>query len=186
MRLSSVCCLLAGLVLLASSACGGNAEVDAELATAREFNAYPLYWAGERFEDWDLEYVATEYTTFATLVYGDCQPLISFGSDGGCAPPLQIQIGGLCDHLDQVARDPIWKHRRIRGAPVGRFDRAPILFTEQVQVKVYPGKGTDEEDALRLLGALRSLNGLGAQLDSNDPIPPPRPGVLEGTAPSCP
>jgi hypothetical protein len=179
------CVLIALAAAIGLSACTIRDEVGADLAKARVFNAYPLYWAGERFEDWELEYVETEYTTFATFVYGDCQPLISFGSDGGCAPPLQIQIGGLCDHLDLVTRDRIWRHRRIRGAPVGRFDGAPMLFTEQVQIKVYWGKGADEAAALRMLRALRSLNSLGAQLGPDDPIPPPRPGVLEGTAP-CP
>jgi hypothetical protein len=190
-RADDVTVIRASLVVLVAAVCFSacttrDEDVAADLAKARAFNAYPLYWAGDRFEEWELEHVETEYTTFATFVYGDCQPLISFGSDGGCAPPLQIQIGGLCDHLDLVTRDRTWRHRRIRGAPVGRFDGAPMLFTEQVQIKVYWGKGADEAAALRMLRALRSLNMLGAQLGPDDPIPPPRPGVLEGTARFCP
>ena len=118
---------------------------------------------------------------FATLVYGTCRA----SSDSGCAPPVQIQIGPLCDQLDAVTRNPIWKTRRIRGAPVGTIDGAPVLLTRRAQVKVYRGVGSDEGIERRVLLALRSLNHLPPRIGAVGPIPPPAPGVLEGTAP-CP
>lgn len=171
--------LVAGFGL---SACSFRDEdITAEFANARAFNAYPVSWAGKRFEDWDLVYITT--THFASFHYGDCRAT----SDTGCASPLLIEIHGLCDELDLMTRDPVWKHRRIRGAPVGSSpDGGTIVFMRRTQVRVYPGQGGDEAAALRLVGELRSLNRLRPRFGPNDPIPAPRPGVLEGTARYCP
>jgi hypothetical protein len=158
-------------------------DVTADLAEARAFNAYPVSWAGERFEDWDLVFVTT--VGFASFHYGDCDPGGSFfePADGGCAPPFLIEIHGLCDELDAMTSNPIWKDRRVRGAPVGMSpDGGLIVFTRRTQVRVYG----EEAAALRLVGELRSLNRLGPRFGPDDPIPAPRPGVLEGTARFCP
>lgn len=170
------------VVAVATSACTiGDEDITADLAEARAFNAYPISWAGERFEDWDLVYV--DMTHFASFHYGDCRAT----SDSGCAPPLLIEIHGLCDELDETTRNPVWKHQRVRGAPVGSSpDGGTVVFTRRTQVRVYPGQGGDENAALRLVDELRSLNRLGPRFGPNDPIPAPRPGVLEGTARFCP
>ena len=117
---------------------------------------------------------------FVTLLYGTCEPV---SRDGGCAPPLQLQIQPLCTELQTVARSPIWRTRRIRGAPVGKTDGAPVLFTDRVQVKVYRGQGSDPGLPLRALRALRSVNAARPILGSNDRIPAPPAGVLAGTRP---
>ena len=36
-------------------AVGGCGESKADLAAAKTFDRFPLYWAGDRFEKWDLE-----------------------------------------------------------------------------------------------------------------------------------
>jgi hypothetical protein len=115
------------------------------------------------------------------FTYGTCE----ITGDHGCAPPLQIQIFPLCFHLDVAAANRVWTRRRIRGAPVGVFDGAPVMFTQQTQVKVYRGEGSDPGLALRALHALRSLNDVAPQIGPVGSIPPPPPGVLEGRAP-CP
>jgi hypothetical protein len=166
------------LVALAAWGCGARGQVDTDLAVAREFGAFPLYWLGERFEGWRLEYVESGPDA-VVLVYGTCET----SGDGGCAPPLQLQVFPLCYHLDAVAANRIWARRTVRGAPVGAFDGAPVMFTSRTQIKVYWGQGADSGAALRALGALRSLNDVPPGVDVDDPIPPPRNGVLEGTAP---
>ena len=166
--------LLAFAVALSATACGGSSDVDA----VREFERHPLYWVGERFEDWDLEHVETEVGEFVTIGYGTCEPE---GDDGGCAPPLQLQIQPLCTHLSVVARAPIWRTRRVRGAPVGTIDSAPVLFSDSVQVKVYRGEGTDPGLPMRVLRALRSANEVEPVIDEDDPIPPAPRAVLDGT-----
>lgn len=110
------------------------------------------------------------------LIYGDCEP--SGGTEPSCTPPLEGQVFPLCQHLDVVARDPIWRQRRVRGAPVGTIDSAPVLFTQSAQVKVYEGEDADRGAALRALHALRSLNDVPPMIGPRDQIPAPANAIL--------
>jgi hypothetical protein len=162
---------------LALGGCSGAEDVD--LDAARDFDAYPLYWAGERFEEWDVSHIELRDDGFSTIVYGTCTP--PHGADEpSCTPPVQIQIQPLCTHLSAVTRAPIWKRRRIRGAPVGTIDSAPVLLTRRAQVKVYRGEEADEEAPGRVLLALRSLNRVAPVISPEDQIPAPAKGVLAG------
>lgn len=161
--------------------CASDGDGDPDLDAARDFTRHPLYWVGERFEKWDLEHVDVGTSEFATFIYGTCEP--PDGIDGGCPPPLQLQIQPLCAHLEAVARAPIWRRRQIRGAPVGTIDGAPVLFTNRVQVKVYRGQGSDPGLPMRALRALRSANDVAPVIDAGDRIPAARRAVLAGTAP---
>jgi hypothetical protein len=157
---------------------GGDPDPDA----ARTFDGYPLYWLGERFERWDLEHFEVSPGGVAVFIYGTCT-IEGWFADGGCAPPLQIQIQPLCAHLDVVAGNQVWRRRQVRGAPVGTIDGAPVLFTKRVQVKVYRGQGSDPGLPMRALQALRSVNGVPPVIDADDPIPAPPRAVLAGAAP---
>jgi hypothetical protein len=179
--LPSLSALLIALVVVgATAACtwrGGDDKVQTDIA--RQFDGYPLYWLGDRFERWDLDHVDVRPNGFSIFVYGKCTP---HGEDEpSCSPPLQIQIQPLCAHLEAVARAPIWQHRRVRGAPVGTIDSAPVLFTSAAQVKVYRGEGSDRALPMRALRALRSINDIEPVIDASGPIPGPAPGVLAGT-----
>jgi hypothetical protein len=165
----------------AVAACTGAGDGDPDVDAAQKFTRHPLYWVGESFEGWDLEHVDIGTGEFSTFIYGTCDP--PPGIDGGCPPPLQIQIQPLCAHLEVVALAPIWKRRQVRGAPVGTIDGAPVLFTNRVQVKVYRGKGSDPGLPLRALVALRSANDVPPVIDANDPIPAAPRSVLAGTTP---
>jgi hypothetical protein len=171
---------LAIALVLATAGCSwllGEEEVD--LTEARAFDEYPLYWVGERFEDWDLVHFDVMHG-FATFIYGHCE--VS-GNDGGCSPPLSIQISPLCRHLGVVARAPIWQQRSIRGAPVGTIDSAPVLFTAGAQVKVYRGQGSDPGLARRAIEALRSINDVPPVIGPTGPIPGADPAMLAGDRP---
>lgn len=168
---------LIALVLVTAGCSGDRVDVEA----AREFDAYPLYWLGERFEKWELSQVELDPSGFSTFVYGDCTPE---GEDHPtCSPPLQLQIQPLCTHLDAVARAPIWKRRRVRDAPVGTIDSAPVLFSSKAQIKVYRGEGSDAGTRMRALRALRSINRVEPVVTQDEPIPSPVPGVLSGDRP---
>jgi hypothetical protein len=171
--------LVATAAVLAGCTVGGGGG-DPDLDAARNFNRHPLYWVGGRFEEWDLEHVDVGTNEFATFVYGTCEP--QGGIDGGCPPPLQLQIQPLCAHIDAVARAPIWKRRQVRGAPVGTIDSAPVLFTNRVQVKVYRGQGSDPGVEMRALRALRSANDVPPVIGVDDPIPAAPRAVLAGTS----
>jgi hypothetical protein len=166
--------------LLAAGCSGAASPPDrlTDVRAARQFESFALYWLGERFEKWELTEIVglDERTEFVTLVYGDCEP--SGGLQPSCTPPLEVQVFPLCPHLDVVARDPIWRHRRIRGAPVGTIDRAPVLFTAGAQVKVYEGEDADRGAALRALRALRSLNDVPPVIGPAARIPAPPAGIL--------
>jgi hypothetical protein len=161
------------------SASGDTTKAD--VAEARRFEAFPLYWAGRRFEKWELEALdgLAGPARFVTFIYGTCT--LHDGDEPSCVPPIEIQVSPLCSHLDVVAARPIWKRRRIRGAPVGSNpDGAPVLFSRRAQVKVYRGEGTDPGVALRVLLALRSLNRVRPVIGSKGSIPAPPQAVLAG------
>lgn len=176
-RLSAV--FLVVLVIGGCSASGNTMKAD--VPQARRFDAFPLYWAGRRFEKWELKAIdgLAGPARFVTFIYGTCT--LHGGDEPSCVPPIEIQVSPLCLHLDVVAARPIWRRRRVRGAPVGSNpDGAPVLFSRRAQVKVYRGEGTDPGVALRVLGALRSLNRVGPVIDSTGPIPAAPQAVLGG------
>jgi hypothetical protein len=162
---------------LALGGCSGGDDVDLE--AARDFDAYPLYWAGERFEEWDVSHIELREGGFSTIVYGTCTPPHDL-DEPSCTPPMQIQVQPLCAQLSAVTRAPIWKRRRIRGAPVGTIDGAPVLLTRGAQVKVYRGEDADEDAPGRVLEALRSLNGVEPVVGPDDEIPAAPAAVLSG------
>lgn len=151
-----------------------------DIGAAREFDRYPLYWAGEEFEGVPLVHVdARPDSDIVTFVYGDCDP----PPEGGCSPPLQIQIMALCPHLEIVTLPQAGTRQTIRGAPVGRADGAPVLLTRDVQVRAYWGEGADAGMARRALAALRSVNDVAPVVDDGEPFPPAPAAVLAGERP---
>jgi hypothetical protein len=172
-------CLVLILVLAAGCSPAGRAKPDVK--GAKTFTAFPLYWVGDRFERWSLATVEGLHdpAEFVTFIYGTCTP--HGGDEPSCTPPLEIQVFPLCAHIEVVERAPIWMRRRIRGAPVGTIDSAPVLFTRGAQVKVYRGEGSDRGLPARALRALRSINRVPPVIGPAEPIPPPAPGVLDGT-----
>jgi hypothetical protein len=174
--------LIGTLLVVLLAGCSVDREPP-DIDSAATFQRFPIYWLGEEFEGLELTHVeAEDWSTAATLTYGTCKPS---GYDGGCAPPVQVQVFPLCYHLDSVWLPPNERELMIRGAPVGRQDGAPVLLTRRVQVKVYRGVGTDDDPgvSLRALKALRSLNSVSPVISASDPIPPPAQGVLEGDRP---
>jgi hypothetical protein len=172
--------LVAALALLAVAACGCGVR-DPDLDAAAEFEGFAIYWLGESFEGHDVEHISEldRSSPGVTVVYGTCET----HGDGGCAPPLQLQSFPLCFHLDEIARNPVWRTRSVRGAPVGSHDGAAVLFTRTRYVKVYPGQGSNLGMPLRAIETLFSLNEVEPYIPSLAPIPPPPEGVLEGDVP---
>ena len=176
----AVLAVMAAAVAVAAG-CSKTATVEdgaPDIEAARAFDRHPLYWVGERFQEWDLEHVDIGREEFVTLSYGTCP---ADDPDGRCAPPLQIQIQPLCAHLAAVADNSVWERRQVRGAPVGTIDNAPVMFTSRVQIKVYGPHGFDQRVPMRALRALRSLNDVLPVIGPDDPIPAAPRAVLEGT-----
>ncbi len=151
--------------------------------TLRSFDEFPLYWLGEKFEQWELVTILGPYpgSRQIYLVYGRCR--LSGGDEPRCSPPVSIQIQPLCDHLDAVAHHGAWKKFRIRGAPLGGRPHVRVLFTDRVQIKVVANSGADPDRGERVFEALRSANAVGPQVGPGDPLPPASLAVLGGEAP---
>ena len=172
--------LIGTVLVVLTGGCSVDRGPDVE--SAATFERFPVYWLGEEFEGLGLSHVTAEdWSAAAVLTYGTCEPHGTF--EPTCALPLQVQIFPLCYHLDAVAVPRNERRRMIRGAPVGTQDGAPVLLTRRTQIKVYRGEGTDPGIALRALRALRSLNTVRPVITETGPIPPPLPGVLEGSRP---
>lgn len=171
------------IVMVSTAAVGCASDTEADVDSARTFDAFPLYWAGETFEGLDVSAIDGVFdgTERVSIIYGSCEP--SGTSEQSCRPPVSIQITRLCFHLDAVNLPP--RPRQVRGAPVGGQDGAPVLLTRKSQVKVYRGEGTDRGTSLRALSALRSLNAVEPVVSPTDSIPGPPPGVISGSRP-CP
>jgi hypothetical protein len=179
--------ILTAVTLTAGCLSGAHGErgvEDRDIAAARRFGAFPLYWAGPRFEKWDLVAIQGLRASrqFVSFIYGECAP--RDGEQPSCAPPFEIQISPLCAHLDVVASDRVWRTRHVRGAPVGRSpDGAPVLFSRRAQVKVYRGQGSAARLPFRVLRALRSVNRVRPIVGPGDVIPSPAASVLAGSRP---
>jgi hypothetical protein len=168
------------LAVSALSGCGANGDSRAGFdrkhstftpETIRSYSGSPLYWLGTRFERWDLSAIlGPSRDGTISFIYGTCKP--SDGEQPSCTPPIEVQVTPLCRHLASVARDPIWRQRRIRGAPVGTsLDDAPVLFSIRAQVKVY---------------ATPPPRTRPTTTPKPPPTPPPRPTAPPATPPTTP
>lgn len=159
------------IVIVSTAAVGCASNNDADADSAKTFEAFPLYWAGETFEGFDVAVIDGVFdgTERVSIIYGSCEPSGTF--EQSCRPPVSIQITRLCFHIDAVTLPP--RPRQVRGAPVGGQDGAPVLLTRNTQVKVYQGEGTDRGISLRALRALRSLNAVEPVCFSKRPDPRP-------------
>jgi hypothetical protein len=156
--------LLLALMPFAAGCSDGLKAADADRDAARAFDRFPLYWVGERFRDWELVAIdGLKYNSrFITFIYGNCTP--HDGEQPSCTPPLQLQVSASCSGPNTLVR-------RIRGAPVGTIDSAPVLYARGAEVKVYRGEGSSPGDSIRALRALRSINRVPPVIGSKDPIP---------------
>lgn len=123
--------------------------------------ALPLYWAGERIDDVPLTAVLRreDRARYVSFVYGNCEA----SSDGGCAPPAEVQVWPSCLRSLALYDDPragvgSREPTTVRGVPAALFDDGTRLEleTDRVTVVVFAHTRTS---ALRIAAALRSLDG---------------------------
>jgi hypothetical protein len=160
---------LALLALAVLAGCTGTNAPQADIERAKDFRRFPLYWAGERFRDWHLAAIdGLDYRSpIITFIYGGCTP--HDGDEPSCSPPLQIQVSASCSPAHSLEN---WTGRRIRGAPVGTVDSAPVLYARGAEIKVYRGEESSPRDPIRALRTLRSVNRVPPVIGPEDPIPP--------------
>ena len=158
--------------VLAAGCTGTNVplEIDeAKLDRLTRSRGHELYYLGRSFEGLPLTHVSSSGGGYAVFIYGDCDPddggLLDFvPSDGGCAPPVQIQHFPF-DPSDWTIATGCRRLRDLRGVPTARHDGL-VLFTGRQIVKIYGMSGAQDR---RIARALRPLNGSGGGRS----LPPP-------------
>jgi hypothetical protein len=122
---------------------------------------FPLYWAGERLDDFPLAAVLLREDTarYVSFVYGDCEA----SGDAGCAPPAEVQVWPSCLRSLALYDDPRARvgpiePTTLRGVPAALFDDGTRLELESDRVTVVVFAQT-RSSALRVASALRSLDG---------------------------
>ena len=154
MQRITVSILAPGNVALALLVAGGSAGAGTPSET------FPLYSAGERFDDLPLVALLRRHDTaeYVSFVYGDCKPT----SDTGCAPPVEIQVWPACRR--NLA---LYEHRPANAAPVERITVRGVpaaLFDDGTRLELETDLSTvvvfahTRARTLRIAEALRSLD----------------------------
>lgn len=177
-------CVMAGLAL---AGCGAARDDQRDVATshedslqrtgitlaeARSFDEFPLFFAGERVLGHPLVAILNRDDTarYVSFVYGDCEPA---GLEGGCAPPVEIQVWpgsvrNLGSYDPSVAGMPTPERTTVRGVPAAFFDG-------RTRLELFAGPATAVifSDSRRLLELARALRCV------TDPAPGVGVGTLE-------
>lgn len=170
--------LLCGLLI---SSCGEDGPT---LSEVKEFDAYPLYYAGDEIAGNELDDISGEddwrhnpdqQSVGFTFFYGTCDASPDgLFDDGGCAPPVQIQVSSICD------RHP-GPHRRrqdifdLRGAKASVFGGGLEIFTGRTTLVIF----SERELMKPTIHQLRPID----QAAAPSRLPPPVPGGVSGRLP---
>ena len=162
-------------VLLASVAagCGGSRATEPVTAPA-EVRHQGLYYLGESFDGLPLTHAESSADRKGFFVYGTCEP--PPGSEGGCAPPLQVQNFPLARRhpsMFEVAPGTPARCRRtrVRGVPAAVFettDGALEVYAGETVVVVSARPG----QTMRAARALRRYGSGGDGVPADLPAPP--------------
>lgn len=163
--------------------CGWAAAEVPSLNEVEEFDAYRVYYAGDESSGLPLEDIngvasgEDDRSTRWTFFYGDCTPP---ASEGGCAPPLEIQSWSTCHRWFSA----LHRKRRLydfRGAKAtgggGRYELSPMeIFTGRTTVVIFGNQKSVVKSAARQLRKV-------SQEAPQSSLPPPAPGSLGGRLP---
>lgn len=172
-----------GLVgALVASGCAA-AVAAPSLSEVEEFDAFPVYFAGEEVAGLPLESIGGEEwreprAQTWTFIYGDCD--LPPG-EGGCSTPLQIQSQSTCKRwaaaLGENRKTYPFNGARASGATDDRYELSPMeIFTGRATVVIF-----GYEKAV-VKAAARALRKVGAS-EPQRRLPAPVPGSLGGKLP---
>lgn len=143
----------------------------AELAGARTFPYYTIYWVGKSFASHALTAAdgvdAYKSSSGDSVYYGDCVSGNGVLGSSGCLLPLKVttSIYALHSNVD-LGRQ---RNTLIRGVPAAIFEdgRSIELYTGRLMIDVYSNTSAGAFTAARML---RPLNTTGS---SSSPLPLP-------------
>jgi hypothetical protein len=178
------------LLALALSGCSGNERSSGtattgnySLAQARTFADFPLYAPGEAFDDLPLTALVRRFDdapdappvreNFVDFIYGSCD-----ASEGGCAPPLSVQVWAACERNPMTYGPELEREGplEIRSVPAYFFDggRQLELSTGMSTVVIF---ATGRDVALSAANALEGINN---EVPAGAPLPPPAYAMQDG------
>jgi hypothetical protein len=170
--------LLCGLLI---SGCGEDGPT---LSEVEKFDAYPLYYAGDEIAGNELDDISGEddwqrnpdqQSVGFTFFYGTCDPTSDgLFDEGGCAPPVQIQVSSICDRHPALYRERP-EVFDLRGAKASANGGGLEIFTGRTTVVIF-GEG----ELMR--PTIRQLRRVGQDAPPSR-LPPPVPGGIGGRLP---
>lgn len=154
------------------------------VAQAKGFTKFPLYNAGGSVSGYPLLAVQhdTQPADSITFVYGDCTPpQAADGSyDGGCAPPVQVQIWPACfrnpsSFATDMTFSPVGDKTTVRGVPT-------IFYEDGGRLEIQTGTSTlvifaDHDLTMKVADALRGVNN---SIPTGVSLPAPAAGAMTG------
>jgi hypothetical protein len=175
--------LLALVLALAVVGCkadepsGTRAVGNYSLEQARVFEDFPLYSSGEAHGDLPLTAVERRFddspdapvrANYVDFIYGTCEPP---EGEGGCAPPLSVQVWAACERNPMVYGPEVAREGPldVRGVPAYFFEggRRLELSTGTATVVIF---AASRDEALAAANALEGVNN---ELTADAPLPPP-------------
>jgi hypothetical protein len=167
-------CLPALLLALALAGCGTSEPPRisaAELASARTFPYYTVYWVGPTFAHHALTAAdgvnSYKPNTGDSVYYGDCVSGNGTLDSGGCLLPLKVttSIYALHSNVDLGPQ----RNTIIRGVPASIFNegRSIELYSGRLMIDLY------SNSSARALAAARMLQPLNAAGSGSSPLPLP-------------
>lgn len=167
-------CLSASLLVLAIASAGAGCAGDEgsrarsggnfTFEQARQFHDFPLYALGEAYGELPLTAVIRAFdrsadappvrANYVDFVYGTCD-----SSEGGCAPPLSVQVWAACERNPMVYSPEAGEEApiEVRGVPAYFYEggRRLELSTGTSTVVIF---AADRGSALAAARALRGVN----------------------------
>jgi hypothetical protein len=162
------------------SGCGEDGPT---LSEVEKFDTYPLYYAGDEIAGNELDDISGEddwqhnpdqRSVGFTFFYGTCDATPDGPFDeGGCAPPIQIQVSSICDrHLGLYRwKSDVFDLRGAKAAANGGLE----IFTGRTTVVIF-----GDRELMR--PTIRQLRRVG-QDAAPSRLPPPVPGGVRGRLP---
>ncbi len=145
------CLVVAGALLVLATGCwlDGGPDSDFTLEEVRDRPGPAPYFVGEEFEG--LPLTAIVGADPMTFIYGDCDP---GGGDGGCAPPLEVQVWPI-ERRPPGSIDLECRAVEIRGAPGAFYGPDLDLYVGDFTVVIF---GHTKELVVGAAEALRTVD----------------------------
>ena len=122
------------------------------------------YFVGEPFEELPLTAIVGDPEPL-TFIYGDCEPA---GDDGGCAPPLEVQIWPIERRPPGIISSMVACRKvTVRGAPGAFFSGDLDLYVGKQTVVIFA------DSAKRALRAAEALRPVDADRATGEDLPAP-------------